>query len=239
MKREENLKNIENAEDQINKCYFQVGVLEAKLKTKHISDQDRTEIENELQLMKKSLSDHEIQLKTLHKENTKTFAIACPSRKPIEAGVLFGAVYRGELVTDGFENMDCGAVQAVERVGGAACASAEERDKGPTQQGSEPAFAWRESGKPFRKNHPQFTRPRFEPRSPRPRWSGSTQIGYSTKENVGEKVCRKKTTGETQKEMGGADRTPFVLFENQLMDEQAALPNEKLAFATSGCQFSH
>nr|CAD7402923.1 unnamed protein product [Timema poppensis] len=26
----------------------------------------------------------------------------------------------------------------------------------------EPAFAWRESGKPFRKNHPQFTRPRFE-----------------------------------------------------------------------------
>nr|CAD7589801.1 unnamed protein product [Timema genevievae] len=36
--------------------------------------------------------------------------------------VLFGAEYRGELVTDGFENMDCGAVQAVERVGGAACA---------------------------------------------------------------------------------------------------------------------
>nr|CAD7430803.1 unnamed protein product [Timema monikensis] len=28
--------------------------------------------------------------------------------------------------------------------------------------GSEPAFAWRESVKPFRKNHPQFTRPRFE-----------------------------------------------------------------------------
>nr|CAD7460801.1 unnamed protein product [Timema tahoe] len=40
----------------------------------------------------------------------------------------------GRLVTDGFENMDCGVVQAVERVGGAACASAEERDKGPTQQ---------------------------------------------------------------------------------------------------------
>ncbi|CAG2067369.1 unnamed protein product, partial [Timema podura] len=30
---------------------------------------------------------------------------------------------------------------------------------------SEPAFVWRESGKPS----PQFTRPRFEPRSPRPR----------------------------------------------------------------------
>nr|CAD7201719.1 unnamed protein product [Timema douglasi] len=28
-------------------------------------------------------------------------------------------------------------------------------------RGSEPAFAWRERGKPFRKNHPQFTRPRF------------------------------------------------------------------------------
>nr|CAD7438227.1 unnamed protein product [Timema bartmani] len=40
------------------------------------------------------------------------------------------AIGRGELVTDGFENMDCGVVQAVERVGGAACASADERDKG-------------------------------------------------------------------------------------------------------------
>nr|CAD7417007.1 unnamed protein product [Timema poppensis] len=36
---------------------------------------------------------------------------------------------------------------------------------------SEPAFAWKKSGKPFRKNHPQFTRPRFEPRSPRPQRS--------------------------------------------------------------------
>nr|CAD7462396.1 unnamed protein product [Timema tahoe] len=36
----------------------------------------------------------------------------------------------GALVTNGFENMDCVAVQAVERVGGEACASAEERDKG-------------------------------------------------------------------------------------------------------------
>nr|CAD7454390.1 unnamed protein product [Timema tahoe] len=48
--------------------------------------------------------------------------------------VLFGTVYRGALVTDGFDNMDCGAVQAVERLGGVACASAEERDKGLTQQ---------------------------------------------------------------------------------------------------------
>nr|CAD7255870.1 unnamed protein product [Timema shepardi] len=31
--------------------------------------------------------------------------------------------------------------------------------------GSEPAFAWRESGRPFRKNHAQFTRPKFKPRS--------------------------------------------------------------------------
>nr|CAD7396606.1 unnamed protein product [Timema cristinae] len=43
------------------------------------------------------------------------------------------------------------------------------------RRGSEPAFAWRESGKPFRKNHPQFTRPRFEPRSPRPQQSSSTR----------------------------------------------------------------
>nr|CAD7417599.1 unnamed protein product [Timema poppensis] len=32
-----------------------------------------------------------------------------------------------------------------------------------------------ESGKTFRKNHPQFTRPRFEPRSRRPQQSSSTR----------------------------------------------------------------
>nr|CAD7444755.1 unnamed protein product [Timema bartmani] len=47
-----------------------------------------------------------------------------------QRGVLMGAEYSGEIVTDGSENMDCGAVQAVERVGGTACASAEERYKG-------------------------------------------------------------------------------------------------------------
>nr|CAD7416378.1 unnamed protein product [Timema poppensis] len=56
--------------------------------------------------------------------------------------------------------------------------------------GSELAFAWREeSGKPVRKNHPQFTRPRFEPRSPSPQRSGfnttsvianyATEAGFS------------------------------------------------------------
>nr|CAD7262823.1 unnamed protein product [Timema shepardi] len=49
---------------------------------------------------------------------------------------------------------------------------------------SEPAFAWMESGKPFRKNHPQFTRPRFEPRSPRPQQSSfnttSALANYAT-----------------------------------------------------------
>nr|CAD7588464.1 unnamed protein product [Timema genevievae] len=58
----------------------------------------------------------------------------CPSREPIESGVLFDAEYSGEIVMAGSENMACGAVQAVERVGGAACASTEERDKGPTEQ---------------------------------------------------------------------------------------------------------
>nr|CAD7574989.1 unnamed protein product [Timema californicum] len=49
---------------------------------------------------------------------------------------------------------------------------------------SEPAFAWRESGKQFRKNHPQFPRPRFEPRSPRPQQSSlnttSALANYAT-----------------------------------------------------------
>nr|CAD7431522.1 unnamed protein product [Timema monikensis] len=43
---------------------------------------------------------------------------------------LFRADYSGESVTDGSENIDCGAVQAVGRVVGAACSSTEERYKG-------------------------------------------------------------------------------------------------------------
>nr|CAD7458630.1 unnamed protein product [Timema tahoe] len=57
--------------------------------------------------------------------------IQCPSREPIKSGVLFGAEYSGELVTDGLENMGCGALQAVERLGGAACAS---RGRGGSSQ---------------------------------------------------------------------------------------------------------
>nr|CAD7193629.1 unnamed protein product [Timema douglasi] len=53
-----------------------------------------------------------------------------PRSKPIERGVLLGANYSEESVTDSSENMDCGAVQAVERVVGAACAGAKDRYKG-------------------------------------------------------------------------------------------------------------
>nr|CAD7569336.1 unnamed protein product [Timema californicum] len=48
------------------------------------------------------------------------------------------------------------------------------------QKGSEPAFAWRESGKPFRKNHPKFTQPRFEPRSHRTSISPSSAVELNT-----------------------------------------------------------
>nr|CAD7404549.1 unnamed protein product [Timema cristinae] len=41
----------------------------------------------------------------------------------LETGVLIGYEYSEELVTNSLENMDCGAVQAVEGVGGAAYAS--------------------------------------------------------------------------------------------------------------------
>nr|CAD7430272.1 unnamed protein product [Timema monikensis] len=55
-------------------------------------------------------------------------------------------------------------------------------------KGGEPAFAWRESGKPFRKNHSQLTRPRFEPRSPRPKQSSfnttSALANYATEAGV-------------------------------------------------------
>nr|CAD7261359.1 unnamed protein product [Timema shepardi] len=60
-------------------------------------------------------------------------------------------------------------------------------------KGSEPAFAWRESGKPFRKNHSQFTRPRFEPRSPRPQQSSfnttSALANYATEAGSQHRVC--------------------------------------------------
>nr|CAD7260156.1 unnamed protein product [Timema shepardi] len=53
-----------------------------------------------------------------------------PRSEPIERGVLFGANYSGESVTDSSENMDCGAVQAVEGVVGTACAGAKDGYKG-------------------------------------------------------------------------------------------------------------
>nr|CAD7454929.1 unnamed protein product [Timema tahoe] len=68
----------------------------------------------------------------------------------------------GELVTDGFENMDCAAVQAVERVGGAACASSEKRDKGQLNSEAQQALCkWIDSRPfpehfyPFRMSHYQ------------------------------------------------------------------------------------
>nr|CAD7578514.1 unnamed protein product [Timema californicum] len=42
---------------------------------------------------------------------------------PVERRALMGAEHSGELVTDGLEDMDCGAVQAVEGVGGMSCAN--------------------------------------------------------------------------------------------------------------------
>nr|CAD7574579.1 unnamed protein product [Timema californicum] len=47
----------------------------------------------------------------------------CPSHGPLKRGVLFGTEYSGEIVTDGSQNMDCGAVEAVEGVCAAAHAN--------------------------------------------------------------------------------------------------------------------
>nr|CAD7262654.1 unnamed protein product [Timema shepardi] len=65
--------------------------------------------------------------------------------------------------------------------------------------GSEPAFAWRESGKPFRKNHPQFTRPRFEPRSPRPQQSSSTRLANYAIEIWSLSISRKCSSNSKHK----------------------------------------
>nr|CAD7195470.1 unnamed protein product [Timema douglasi] len=65
------------------------------------------------------------------------------------------------------------------------------------------------------KNHPQFTRPRFEPRSPRPQQSSfnttsalanyATEAGKNPKENDEDELRRKKKARETKKEIGGAN----------------------------------
>nr|CAD7446808.1 unnamed protein product [Timema bartmani] len=49
------------------------------------------------------------------------------------------------------------------------------QELGRLSRGSEPAFAWRESGKPFRKNHPQFTRLKI-----RTSISPSSAVGLNT-----------------------------------------------------------
>nr|CAD7263457.1 unnamed protein product [Timema shepardi] len=70
--------------------------------------------------------------------------------------------------------------------------------------GSEPKFAWRKSGKPFRKNHPQITRPRFEPRSPRPQQSSfnttSVLANYATEAGNKKIKSEKKNSFAESKE---------------------------------------
>nr|CAD7567960.1 unnamed protein product [Timema californicum] len=64
----------------------------------------------------------------------------CPSCEPIKRGVLLALVTMGKSSWTA-QNMDCGTVQAVERVVGATCASAEERYKGRLNYKSPPQFA--------------------------------------------------------------------------------------------------
>nr|CAD7429196.1 unnamed protein product [Timema monikensis] len=62
--------------------------------------------------------------------------------------------------------------------------------------GSELAFSWRESGKPFRTNHPQFTRPRFEPRSPHPQQvelNTTSRLANYDKQALDPVGCKSKT----------------------------------------------
>nr|CAD7454995.1 unnamed protein product [Timema tahoe] len=79
--------------------------------------------------------------------------------------------------------------------------------------GGEPTFVWRESGKPFRKNHPQFTRPRFEPRSAHPQKSGSTTTSalanYATEAGHANIVYLNSHGGRVQSHFGKTTlRTP-------------------------------
>nr|CAD7435800.1 unnamed protein product [Timema monikensis] len=84
-----------------------------------------------------------------------------------------------------------------------------------SKRGSEPAFAWRKSGKPFGKNHSQFTRPRFEPRSPRPQQSSFNTtralVNYATEAELWDivKSRRKRQLVEETVELMSTGRGPY------------------------------
>nr|CAD7576445.1 unnamed protein product [Timema californicum] len=103
-----------------------------------------------------------------------------------------------------------------------------------TEKGSEPAFAWRESGKPFREPPlPQFTRPRFEPRSPRPQQSSFnttnalanyTEAGFSSNSPL---KC-KQLCENSRKPLANITRNLLLLIANRKILEELQLKKLQL-----------
>lgn len=70
------ISEIEKAEQSIKTCFYRVEVLEKNLKSHFISTEKRERLEKELADVKSLLTENESELRRLHKENSKTFAVA-------------------------------------------------------------------------------------------------------------------------------------------------------------------
>lgn len=67
---------IEKVEQSVRACFYKVEALEKNLKSRYISMKERERLEKELEDVKSLLSQNESELRSLHKENSKTFAVA-------------------------------------------------------------------------------------------------------------------------------------------------------------------
>lgn len=67
---------IQHVEDAVKESLHRVVVLEKRLKTKLLTIENRERLETELEDVKQVLKDYEDKLRSLRKENTRSFMIA-------------------------------------------------------------------------------------------------------------------------------------------------------------------
>ncbi|XP_046387784.1 uncharacterized protein LOC124157256 [Ischnura elegans] len=70
------MSEMQKVQDTLKSISYRAEVLEKNLKSLHLSTDLRESMEKELEEVKKSLSEHNEQMKRLQKENTKSFTIA-------------------------------------------------------------------------------------------------------------------------------------------------------------------
>ncbi|KAF4522519.1 hypothetical protein B566_EDAN002605 [Ephemera danica] len=70
------MSQVEKVEEAMKNCFHRLDVLERKLKSKHLDDEQRTTLEKELDNVKSLLKQQEDDLKKLRTENSKSFMVA-------------------------------------------------------------------------------------------------------------------------------------------------------------------